>query len=270
MRPKSDRSGWLDADVQRAENAARKAFDELALRHPTEAPIEAIAYEMGALVRDLPMTGAVGRLARFGDRAIISVSDSVTYEGRRRWTIAHELGHLRLHRNQNQLQLVTDVAIEDHYDQGVEREANVFASEFLMPRKLWSRHVDVARPDLEVVRKLAADYRVSLQAAAIRFVQLCPERCALVFSTRGLIEWFALGPEFGHWIRKGMKLDPYSLAFDYFKDGRTPGRSETISASAWLSGESRYGDVELVEDCVPIPSLAATLSLLWIRPDSGL
>lgn len=270
MAPRSDRSGWRNGDVQRAEGAARRAFDELGLKHPTEASIDALAFELGALVRDIPMDGAVGRLASFGERAIISVSDSVTFEPRRRWTVAHELGHLRLHREQNQLQLVTDVCIEDHYDQGVEREANAFASEFLMPARLWEKHVDVARPDLDIVKKLGDQYKVSLQAAAIRFVRLCPERCALVFSQEGHIRWFALGPEFGHWIDRGMKLDPYSLAFDYFKDGRTPGRRETVSASAWLSGERNYDDKELVEDCVVIPSLAATLSLLWIRSNGDL
>ena len=50
MMARSDRSGWRNADVQRAEAAARRAFDELGLQHPTEASIDAIAYEMGALV----------------------------------------------------------------------------------------------------------------------------------------------------------------------------------------------------------------------------
>jgi len=268
---RSDCSGWRNADVQRAEAAARRAFGELGLQHPTEASIDAIAYELGALVRDLPMSGAVGRLARYKDRAIISVSTSVTFEARRRWTVAHELGHLRLHRDQNQLQLVTDVSIEDFYDQGVEREANVFASEFLMPSLLWSKHVDVAKPDLDIVKKLAADYRVSLQAAAIRFVQLCPERCALVYSANSRIQWFALCPGFGHWIDRNSPLDPYSLAYDYFRDGRTPGRRETVSASAWLGGDRTYtDDDELVEDCIVVPSQHATLSLLWIRHDSSL
>lgn len=270
MPQRNDRSGWRSADVQRADGAARKAFDDLGLKSPLEAPIEALAYEMGALVRDLPMSGAVGRLTRLGNKAIISVADSVTFEARRRWTIAHELGHFVLHRNHDQLQLVVDVSIDEHYDQGIEREANVFAAEFLMPARLWGRHVDVARPDLDVVKKLADNYKVSLQAAAIRFVRLCPERCALVYSSAGRIQWFALGPEFGHWIDRNSKLDPYSLAYDYFKDGRTPGRRETVSASAWLSGDRRYDDEEIVEDCVVIPSQGSTLSLLWIRSNSEL
>ncbi len=262
-------SGWHNADVQRAEAAARKAFDELTIKSPTEASIEALAYEMGALVRDVPMIGAVGRLARLGDRAIISVSTSVTFEGRRRWTVAHELGHFALHRDHNQLQLLQEASIEEHYDQGIEREANAFASEFLMPERLWKKHVDVRRPDLDIIRVLSKEYQISLQGAAIRFVRLCPERCAVVFAKEGRIQWFALGPEFNHWVQRGQKLDPYTLAYDYFAKGREPRRREHVSASSWLSYDrSDKDDGEIFEDCLVIPSLEATLSLLWIPPDA--
>lgn len=256
---------WADADIRRAEGAAVHAFNGLGLSHPTEASIEAIAYELGALVRDLPMKGAVGRLTRLGRQAIISVSTSVTYPGRRRWTIGHELGHLALHRDSNQIQLIQDVTLEEHYDQGVEREANAFAAEFLMPARLWDKHVDVKQPHLEVVRALAADYEVSFQASAIRFVKLCPERCAVVFSQEGRVAWFALGPDFGHWIQRGQALDPCTLAYDYFAKGREPRRNEAVSATAWLS-DDRAVDGEVIEDCTVIPSLRATLSLLWIPP----
>ncbi len=253
-------NSWADADVQRAERAAIKAFDDLELAHPTEASMEAIAYELGALVRDIPMWGAVGRLTRLRDRAIISVNSSVTWPGRRRWTIAHELGHLTLHGDQNQLQLIQDVTLEEQYDQGLEREANVFAGEFLMPGRLWEKLVDVKQPSFEVIRRLAEDYEVSFQASAIRFVKLCPERCAVVFCQEGCVGWFALGPDFGH---------RHTLAYDYFAKGTVPQRAEAVSASAWLS-DDRVRDGEIVEDCTLISSLRATLSLLWIPDDAEL
>jgi uncharacterized protein DUF955 len=265
--PARSNRGWQNADVGRAEAAARRAFDDLGLKTPTEASIEAIAYEMGALVRDIPMTGAVGRLSSLGSRAIISISTSVTFEGRRRWTVAHELGHFLLHRDHNQIQLLQEASVEEHYDQGIEREANAFASEFLMPERLWTKHVDVKRPDLDIVRGLAKQYQVSLMGAAIRFVKLCPERCAVVFAKGRRVQWFAAGPEFHHWIQPKQELDSYTLAYDYFAKGQEPRRRESVSASAWFS-DDRIGDgdddAEVFEDCLVIPSLDATLSLLWI------
>jgi hypothetical protein len=43
-----------------------------------------------------------------------------------------------------------------------------------------------------------------------------------------------------------------------------------VTASAWLTGEQNYDEYELIEDCIAIPSLEATLSLLWIPSDSEL
>lgn len=190
-------NSWQDADVARGERAARAVLSELGIAHPTETLVDNIAYLRGALVRDVPLHGAQGRLVRLGRQATISVSTSVTYPPRRRFVIAHELGHLEIHRHVNQLEACDESKISELYDLGTEREANAFASELLMPTALWSRRVDVQRPTLELVSTLADEFQVSFLAAAIRFVKLCPERCCAVLSQRGRVGWAAYGPEFG-------------------------------------------------------------------------
>lgn len=260
------RNSWQDADVQQGEQTARRVYAELGISHPTEAPLETLAYLRGALVRDLPMRGTLGRISRVGSRAIISISTNISYQPRRRWTIAHELGHLELHKTGSQLELCKEADISELYDAGTEREANAFASEFLMPSALWNKRVDVKKPDLDIVRTLAREFEVSFTAAAIRFVKLSPECCCVVFAKGGKIEWFARGSDFDYWIQQGTKLDPYTLAFDYFKKGTVSTRPESISASAWLSDKRINSDAELVEHCLVLPQLDATLSLLWISP----
>jgi hypothetical protein len=258
---------WEDADVARGERAARTVYAELGLAHPTEILIDTLAYMRGALVRDVPMSGAQGRLARVGSKAIIAVSDSIAYNRRRRFVIAHEVGHLELHKAENQIALCDEGQIDEIYDQGTERESNAFATELLMPRALWSKRADVAKPDLDVVSKLADEFQVSFTAAAIRFAKLCPERCAVVFSQGGRIRWSAASTDFGHWIEWGSKLNPYSLASDYFKNGTVGARPEAVDASAWLDSERLGRDDDLIEHSRPIPSLDAVLSLLWIPCD---
>jgi hypothetical protein len=258
---------WEDADVARGERAARNVYEELGLTHPTEISIDTLAYMRGALVRDVPMTGAQGRLARVGSKAIIAVSDSIAYDQRRRFVIAHEVGHLELHEAENQISLCDEGKIDEIYDQGTERESNAFATELLMPRTLWSKRADVAKPNLDVVSKLADEFQVSFTAAGIRFAKLCPERCAVVFSQDGVIRWFAVGPEFGLWIPRGSKLDRYTLAYDYFAKGIVGSTPETVSASAWLASDRLGRDDDLIEHARPIPKLNAVLSLLWIPSD---
>jgi len=260
---------WEDADVARGERVAREVYTAVGLTHPTEIPIDTIAFLRGALVRDVPLRGAQGRLARIGSDAIIAVSTGITYAARRRFVVAHELGHLELHKSENQIALCEEAKISEVYDSGTERESNSFATELLMPKALWSNRVDVKKPSLEIVSTLADEFEVSFTAAAIRFAKLCPERCCVVVSRAGVIEWFASGPDFGHWISRGAKLDPYSLAFDYFAKGRVGSQPEAVSASAWLDPTKVGRDDDLIEESRPMPSLNAVLSLLWIPSDRG-
>jgi Zn-dependent peptidase ImmA (M78 family) len=264
---------WRDADISHGERAARKLLDELGISHPMETSLENIAWLRGALVRDTPLVGAQGRSCRVGKRAIISVSDQIDYAPRRRYVIGHELGHLEIHKDENQLVLCESEQISEGHDNGyaagTEREANAFASELLMPRALWTKRVDVRTPNLEVVSTLSNEFAVSYTAAAIRFAKLCPERCAAVFCQKNRVTWAAVGPDFGYGIRRDIKLSTYTLASDYFRKGEVGRAQETVQADAWIESRRLRDDHVLKEHCRAIPSIEATLSLLWVQPDAG-
>lgn len=73
----------------------------------------------------------------------ILVSDSITnQEGRFRFTVAHELGHLILH---SKLSSTFHETIDgsDHVERRIEREADRFAAAFLMPIPLLCREFNV-------------------------------------------------------------------------------------------------------------------------------
>jgi len=87
---------------------------------------------------------------------------------RRRYTIAHELGHYFLHRHQEKF-------FEDHvFFRGAGRstqewEANAFASEILMPEEEFKRLVHDGIDDID---KLARNFGVSTLALRIRAKEL--------------------------------------------------------------------------------------------------
>ncbi|WP_162159625.1 ImmA/IrrE family metallo-endopeptidase [Cystobacter fuscus] len=260
----------IDADVARGERKARFVLEQEGFSHLADVNIEDFAYLRGALVRKFPLKGCEGRISRRGNRAIISVSTSIDYAPKRRFVIAHELGHLELHDQANQAELAfcDDTVINELYDQGTEKEANAFATELLMPSEVWAKLVDVKTPSLDVAFSLAQQFKVSYTAAAIRFAMLAPERCCVVFAQNGKIKWAASGSDFGHWIERGSSLHPATLASDYFLKGHVPPRqAEEVAAKAWLSSpRARTG--ELWEHCRVLSSIHATLSLLWI-PDGA-
>jgi len=153
-----------------------------------EVPIEKIAKRHGIDVRCHPIDeeGVSGFLARQPGRGAIIGVNSHHSAKRRRFTIAHELGHYFLHGEQGQQEVHVDrtqqftvklrSALSSQGEDTEEVEANLFAAELLMPTRFIER--DFARQsfdlsdDDEAVATLANRYGVSTQAMSIRLAYL--------------------------------------------------------------------------------------------------
>lgn len=128
------------------------------------------------------------------------------HPGRRRFSIAHELGHYHIpthkdvayHGACNDGDLLTNEADTEQR----EWEANDFAAELLMPWKLFSADVQSLDVSVASVTKLADSsmYNVSQLAAAWRLIQATREAAAVVVSTAGVVTWAVKSPSFGLWL----------------------------------------------------------------------
>jgi len=110
---------------------------------------------------------------------------------RRRFTIAHELGHFLMPLHGANAQCAkADMGVLSAKDpnRAREAEANRFAAALLMPREMFLR--DMRRrgnPEIEHILELAGDYEVSKQAVAHRYTRLCDDPCAVIFSQHGKV-----------------------------------------------------------------------------------
>lgn len=108
---------------------------------------------------------------------------------RRRFTIAHELGHflMPLHGTSAQCAKADMGLLAAKDSTGArEAEANWFAAALLMPRERFLRDMrGLGDPEIGHIVKLAGDYEVSKQAAARRYTSLCDDPCAVIFSQYG-------------------------------------------------------------------------------------
>jgi len=143
---------------------------EFAKTHFPEAP-EKLAKHLGVTVRESPMDGCDGWCLTMGTRTIIRINGNLS-PSRKRFTLAHELGHLILG-----VPTVVGESFEDMLGSSSveERQVNELASELLIP-------TDVAKTslsDLPVVaaalKKLAKKARISELAAAVRVCNLASE-----------------------------------------------------------------------------------------------
>lgn len=93
--------------------------------------VEGIVTALGVeLIHDRNMGPVVGAVRGTADGAEMRVNTAFPVE-MQRWTIAHELGHLMKHRlGESYLSVLGKLDAADR----IEREADAFASELLMPR----------------------------------------------------------------------------------------------------------------------------------------
>lgn len=160
-----------------AEQAARDLLDEASVVNPP-VEVDVLARVVGADVRRRPNSPDIsGLLYRQGDELIIGVNADDS-PARQRFTIAHEIGHLKLHKSGFFVDRAYRASRTDlPSDAAEERQANWFAAELLMPENMIST---VARELVEqksmtdeaLIGALAERFRVSRQAMGFRLLNL--------------------------------------------------------------------------------------------------
>jgi Zn-dependent peptidase ImmA (M78 family) len=135
---------------------------------------EAVSRLGGELERD-DLADYEARIEKLNDRFKITISNT-EYERRKRFSIAHEIGHLFLHMGYliNKEKWEETGAYRDsvYYRYGYsleESEANEFAAAFLMPR---AEFIEVTQNNLlggvYQIEKIAEHFDVSLESAVYR------------------------------------------------------------------------------------------------------
>ncbi len=97
----------------------------------------------------------------------IAVALGTRPEGRIRFDMAHELGHILLHPWSEDLESIT----KDEFKMR-ERQANMFASAFLLPKSSFGKDVQTYPTDLNFYQFLKKKWKVSIQAMIYRTHQL--------------------------------------------------------------------------------------------------
>ncbi len=119
-----------------------------------------------------------GLFVRINDKPVISYNKNENNLGRKRFTIAHELGHYILHSDKplfidKNPKIMFRNSASSSGEQLQEREANHFAAALLMPIKLIKEEIENA-PDnvINPIEYLAKIFKVSEQAMTFRLANL--------------------------------------------------------------------------------------------------
>jgi len=172
--------------LDQVEKRAYKLLDDLQIRN-APVPVDEIAERLGIQIVYEPFDGELsGVLYREGQDVIIGVNASHP-SNRKRFTIAHEIGHFLLHKG-NEIHIDRNFRLNFRDNSSStatnreEIEANAFAAALLMPEQ-WVMNSVLEKietgkdllhdeDELEALTDLANHFRVSKQSLLIRLGKL--------------------------------------------------------------------------------------------------
>jgi uncharacterized protein DUF955 len=186
--------------------------------------------------------------------------------GRKKFTIAHEIGHFVMSHHGLEGTVCRSDEVES-WSKSIpehEREANVFAGEFLIPESYVKSRVCEAPPSFENLRWIARTFSTSLTASGYRLMDLTTFRAAIVWSTDGRIRWFKPSGEFQAFVPVHEEIPDGTMAYNCFQGQQVPDRFEHVRADLWLRVRHMKQDTALLEHSIFLPNYRSVLTLLYV------
>jgi Zn-dependent peptidase ImmA (M78 family) len=228
--------------------------------------VDLLASKLGLQVKEVNAETFEGALLRVKDHLLgtILISDAVHDQGRRRFTLAHELAHYVLPGHGSEEGYCRGKKLDRWSDilPRLEREANEFAAEILMPIH---RILDLisGEPSFEVASSISQRCGSSLSASAFRLAELTTHRFAIVWSEDGVVLWSKSSKEFEFRVKRGVCSDE-TMAFRCFSGKEVPNDYDLVPASAWLYDQNLKENASILEHSRLLPAYAAAITFLYV------
>lgn len=253
-----------------AVHEARKLLRELRIQNPDEIDVEAIAGYLGIRIHELPLVGLDGFLMRAKHQSAIVVNQNVWDHGKKRFIIAHELGHFVQHKDARQQHLLSADCLDvmEYRNSRQELEASKFAAELLMPEAMFAPLVvDSQEPSLERIKELSVIFGTSIQAAAIQFVKMTREQCFFIITKDGNVNWMTSSKFMDFRLREKPAIQRHSCIADAHRSATKRARAQNVPAYFWLEGFSSSTKCCITEDSMVLGNSGLAYTLLWIHDE---
>lgn len=231
--------------------AAEAIIEDLGITQVADLDVEAIAFDAGIEVVYEALTGCEATLVGVGNKAIATINPSA-YRGRERFSVAHEIGHWKLHRGRSFRCRVDQVEENFASASELEKQADTFASHLLMPARMFNEAVrPLDHPNFKQLGELARAFDTSLTATALRLVGVDTLPAIIACYTRKGLRWHAAAKHVPRrWYLKDI-ADEDSFAYDLLFSGKECRALGKQSADTWFTNDDA-GRYEVLEQCVPI------------------
>ncbi|WP_051179131.1 ImmA/IrrE family metallo-endopeptidase [Thermodesulfovibrio thiophilus] len=159
-------------DAESVKTVARKLLKDLGINEPPVDLIQVARHLNAEIVLSDELPEEVhGTVVPVKSGSFLILVNVFICEARRNFTIAHELAHiaLRHHRIAKVLTSTANISPSKDVEKKIERLADAFASELLMPKHWVRKYVNAYGTD---VKELAEIFMVSHEAMRIRLKEL--------------------------------------------------------------------------------------------------
>lgn len=201
--------------------------------------------------------GILGACKSIGLKRLIVVDPNIEYLPQKRFTIAHEIGHLLMHQGNHRC--VVSMFDEGKTKSGIESEANEFASEFLMPQNILKNYLKTQDITLDLIKKISDNYNTSFSPVAISLLRDSDDEVAVFFHDGEKIEWSMKTNEMRYEIEnayRGSQVTNKAIS--------TKGRAEgKVDAEIWIRNPDE--DIKCIEETIFFPKIKKLLTIVRIE-----
>lgn len=230
--------------------------------------LRALCEQMGLRIREVDAEGFEGALVRSknAQKGIVALRSDVREESRKRFTVAHEIGHFVIpyHRELGNVCASRSVERFDTKMPRPELEANEFAAELLLPTAAVRNSFNLHDPSLANIGAVATAFGTSLTATVYRFLELSDLPCTMVWSAGRKAHWDHRAAGFPFSLPIDALPTADSVAGRLFRGESVAGGMHEVAPNMWLDRRDAEKVAVLLEDSRYLPSYDAVLTLLWV------
>lgn len=245
---------------------ARSVIKKLYINRPLQYEIEDIVNYRGPFIRNRELPSAEGAIIFHGNEALILVDSNITLEEKKRFVLAHELGHYEIHRalapyfkcNENDFQDWSSNKI-------LETEANYFAAELLMPSEIFLNYSKYDRFGPEILRNISSSFGTSLLSTAIRYADIGNDPVAMFFIKNNQIKWYKAA-NFPYFVELGARnrIPTGTLTYEYIKKGSLEENQVEVDPRNWHIKIEEVNSLKFIETVLPFDHFGYILTFISI------
>lgn len=253
--------------------AVKRVYDECGITDPLQLSIETIISSKNILIKEEAIDGADGRILMKENSGIITLNSAIEFYPKKRFILAHELGHFELHRHLKNGFTDNDETLNhssQQYFSQEEVEANEFAAEFLMPTEMFRSECERKVFNHKVIEHLANRFQVSKTAAILKFVKKDNGNHPIfvVCCQDNKMKWFKMSHDWRYFsfFSRGLPPPPGTVADEVFKKGISyygDEASQQIWKCDWFEMKDDEENSKFFEYSLFVPSLNYMISVIW-------